>query len=71
MTAFNLFSVKLTFWAMMSSIWVLFSSVFAFAHEVVPTIADFSVRDGRVILDFKVNLEAQLSGIKLGCCTRY
>ena len=65
MTAFNLFSVKLTFWAMMSSIWVLFSSVFAFAHEVVPTIADFSVRDGRVILDLKVNLEAQLSGINL------
>ena len=65
MTAFNLFSVKLTFWAMMSSIWVLFSSVFAFAHEVLPTIADFSVRDGRVILDLKVNLEAQLSGINL------
>lgn len=37
----------------------------AFAHEVVPTIADLTVADGTVQFAVRVNVEAQLSGIDL------
>ncbi len=40
------------------------------AHEVVPTIADFTVQDnGTIRLDFRVNIEALLSGIDLDVVT--
>jgi hypothetical protein len=37
----------------------------ATAHEVVPSIADLTVAQGRVTVEIRVNLEAQLSGIDL------
>ena len=49
----------------MSSLWLVFCAGLATAHEVVPTIADLTVAEGRVIIEMRVNLEAQLSGIDL------
>ena len=37
----------------------------ATAHEVVPTIADMTVTNGAVVIEMRVNIEAQLSGIDL------
>ena len=50
---------------MMSSFWLIFATGSALAHEVVPAIADFSVSDGVVRIEMRVNVEAQLSGIDL------
>ncbi len=41
------------------------SSVPAAAHEVVPTIADLSVTEGRAELSLRINLEAFLAGVDL------
>lgn len=49
----------------MSSVWLVFASGAALAHEIVPAIADFSVSDGVVHVEIDVNIEAQLSGIDL------
>ena len=49
----------------MSSFWLIFATGSALAHEVVPAIADFSVSDGVVRIEMRVNVEAQLSGIDL------
>ena len=57
--------VKLRLWAVMSSIWLGLSAGMGAAHEVVPTIADVTVSDGRVLIEMRVNIEAQLSGIDL------
>lgn len=35
------------------------------AHEVTPTIGDLEVRDGRVMLDLRMNIEAFVAGIDL------
>lgn len=58
-------SRKLRLWLVMSSFWLTLASGSALAHEVVPTIADFSVTDGTVRIEMRVNVEAQLSGIDL------
>ncbi|WP_420014252.1 HupE/UreJ family protein [Tateyamaria sp.] len=65
MTAFTLGTSKLRLWTVMSSLWLALWSGLASAHEVVPTIADLMVVDGRVTIEMRVNLEAQLSGIDL------
>lgn len=65
MTAFTLGTSKLRLWTVMSSLWLALWSGLASAHEVVPTIADLMVEDGRVTIEMRVNLEAQLSGIDL------
>lgn len=56
---------KLRLWGAMSSLWMVLITGLATAHEVVPTIADMTVTDGNVIIEIRVNLEAQLSGIDL------
>ncbi len=58
-------TLKLRLWLVMSSIAAALSAAGASAHEVVPTIADLTVTDGAVVIDMRVNLEAQLSGIDL------
>lgn len=57
--------VKLRHWLVMSSLWLLMSATIASAHEVVPTIADLTVRDDTALIEMRVNIEAQLSGIDL------
>ncbi len=52
--------------AVLSTLALLLSITNAQAHEVLPTIADLTVEDtGDVTLEFRVNLEALLSGIDL------
>lgn len=65
MSSFSQADAKLRLWAVLSSIWLLLWSGIAVAHEVVPTIADLTTSDGRVTLEIRVNIEAQLSGIDL------
>jgi hypothetical protein len=57
--------MKLRLWGVMSSLWMVLITGMATAHEVVPTIADMTVTDGNVVIEIRVNLEAQLSGIDL------
>jgi hypothetical protein len=57
--------MKLRLWGVMSSLWMVLITGMATAHEVVPTIADMNVTDGNVVIEIRVNLEAQLSGIDL------
>ena len=56
---------KLRLWAVMSSLWAVLWISMANAHEVVPTIADLTVTDGAVLIEMRINIEAQLSGINL------
>ena len=56
---------KLRLWAVMSSLWAVLWISVANAHEVVPTIADLTVTDGAVLIEMRINIEAQLSGINL------
>jgi len=49
----------------MSSLCVLAWTSLASAHEVVPAIADLTVTDGAILIEMRVNIEAQLSGIDL------
>ena len=56
-------NIKLTLMTLMSSL-LLMASV-ARAHEVQPTIGDFSVADGQLELTLQINLEAFLAGIDL------
>lgn len=65
MGTFYGFNSKLRLWAVLSSVWLVFWAGLASAHEVVPTIADLTTPEGRVILEMRINLEAQLSGIDL------
>jgi hypothetical protein len=65
MNTFGRLTVKLRLWAVLSSLWLLVWAGVATAHEVVPSIADLSVAQGRVTIEMRVNLEAQLSGIDL------
>jgi hypothetical protein len=62
---FDKVGVKLRLWAIMSSLWLALWAGMATAHEVVPSIADLTVADGRVTIEMRLNLEAQLSGIDL------
>lgn len=65
MSAFNRDMSKLRLWTVMSSLWLMLWAGLATAHEVVPTIADLTVDEGRVSIEMRVNIEAQLSGIDL------
>lgn len=65
MSTFNGFASKLKLWTVLSSVWLAIWAGMAAAHEVVPTIADLTTSDGRVTIEMRVNLEAQLSGIDL------
>mmetsp|Transcript_18503 Transcript_18503/g.30268 ORF Transcript_18503/g.30268 Transcript_18503/m.30268 type:complete len:396 (-) Transcript_18503:58-1245(-) len=63
--AFKTGTAKLRLWAVMSSLWLVLWAGLATAHEVVPTIADLTVEEGRIIIEMRANIEAQLSGIDL------
>lgn len=56
---------KLTFWTILSSLFLGLAVTRPAAHEVTPTIADLTVTDGAVALDLRLNIEAFLSGIDL------
>lgn len=56
---------RLGFLAVLSTLWVGLSTVFAIAHEVTPTIGDFSAKDGVLTLDLRMNVEAFVAGIDL------
>lgn len=56
---------KLTFVALVSSLWLLLGAGFGRAHEVTPTIADLRVSEGRLTLDLRLNVESFLAGIDL------
>lgn len=64
--AFVQLPMKLRLWAVLSTLCWAIGAHMVVAHEVVPTIADITVRqDGTVQLEMRVNVEAQLSGIDL------
>jgi hypothetical protein len=63
-TILGLALAKLRCAALMSSL-ALLAAVQVAAHEVTPTIGDFSVADGVLTLDLRVNVEAFLAGIDL------
>lgn len=65
MASFADYRPRLMIWTLLSSIWLVIGSSIAMAHEVVPTIADLITSDGRVTLEMRINIEAQLSGIDL------
>ncbi|KIC11435.1 membrane protein [Leisingera sp. ANG-M1] len=45
--------------------WVAIAAASARAHEVTPAIADFSVKDGQITLELRLNVEAFVAGINL------
>lgn len=57
-------NLKLTLAALLSSLLMLVAPM-ARAHEVQPTIGDFTVADGQLELTLQINLEAFLAGIDL------
>jgi hypothetical protein len=65
LSTFGDLTVKLRLWARLSSLWWMVGAGFAVAHEVVPTVADLSVNEGRISIEMRINIEAQLSGINL------
>ncbi len=56
---------KLRFVAAVSSLWMMLCASLTGAHEVTPTIGDFVVEDGQIILDLRMNVEAFVAGINL------
>ena len=56
---------KLRLTQLLSTLWLVLSSGFAAAHEVMPTIGDFVVQDGEIHLDLRLNVEAFVAGIDL------
>jgi HupE/UreJ protein len=58
-------SIKLRFVLVLSSLALMIAPLFARAHEVTPTIADLTVKDGIVTLDLRMNVEAFVAGIDL------
>ena len=65
LSTFGDVTVKLRLWTLLSSLWWMVGAGFAVAHEVVPTVADLSVNEGRISIEMRINIEAQLSGINL------
>ena len=65
LSTFGDVTVKLRLWMLLSSLWWTVGAGFAVAHEVVPTVADLSVNEGRINIEMRINIEAQLSGINL------
>ena len=65
LSTFGDVTVKLRLWMLLSSLWWTVGAGFAVAHEVVPTVADLSVNEGRISIEMRINIEAQLSGINL------
>ena len=58
-------SAKLRFVAVVSSLWMMFCAATALAHEVTPTIADFTVNNGQISFELRMNAEAFVAGIDL------
>lgn len=58
-------SHKLAQWLVLSIISVMFAAPAAQSHELNPTIADFSVTEGVLILDLRLNAEAFLADLDL------
>ncbi len=56
---------KLTLAAVLSTLLLFTSLLGARAHEVSPSIGDFTTGDGKVTLDIRLNLEAFVAGIDL------
>lgn len=56
---------RLVLIALLSSLALGATPRVAVSHEVVPTIGDLEVRDGRVVLSLRMNIEAFLAGIDL------
>ncbi len=56
---------KLTIAALLSSLALCLVTFAAFAHEVSPSIGDFSTGDGQLVLELRINLEAFVAGIDL------
>ena len=56
---------KLRVVALMSSLWMVFCAAIASAHEVTPTITDFTVTDGEITFELRMNVEAFVAGIDL------
>ncbi|MCL6282032.1 HupE/UreJ family protein [Ruegeria sp. 2012CJ41-6] len=60
---FHAMHLRLRLWVLLSSLWCLCAP--ALAHEVTPSIADFSVSEGQLTMEFRLNVEAFLAGIDL------
>lgn len=56
---------RLRFVRLLSSLCAIWCAAALHAHEVQPTIGDFSVSEGRLTLDLRLNLEAFMAGIDL------
>ena len=57
--------VRLVFLTAVSTLWLALMGTWSVAHEVTPTIGDFSVADGTVTLNLRLNVEAFVAGIDL------
>jgi len=56
---------KLTLAAILSTLLLFTSTLNVLAHEVSPSIGDFSTGDGKITLEIRLNLEAFVAGIDL------
>ena len=56
---------KLTVAAVLSSLILCLTNFSAVAHEVSPAVGDFSIKDGQLELNLRLNLEAIVAGIDL------
>ena len=56
---------KLTLAAILSTLLLFTSTLNALAHEVSPSIGDFTTDDGKITLEIRLNLEAFVAGIDL------
>ena len=56
---------RLTLAAVLSTLLLFTSALDVFAHEVSPSIGDFTTGDGKIELELRINLEAFVAGIDL------
>ena len=61
----NSFGPTLRPLAFLSTIWLLWMSAMALAHEVTPTTGDLTVAEGRITLDMGLNIEVFVAGVDL------
>ena len=64
MTGFFMWA-RLTIAALLSSLALCLVTFAASAHEVSPSIGDFTTGDGQLVLELRINLEAFVAGIDL------